>query len=87
MDTDGDGVGNNADPDDDGDGYEDADDAFPLDPEESVDTDGEWLDTTMVTVIRMPTTHSPWTQTNGWIPKMGWVTMRTRLYRIISVIC
>ena len=41
MDTDGDGVGNNADPDDDGDGYEDGDDAFPLDPNEWLDTDGD----------------------------------------------
>ena len=31
VDTDGDGVGNNADPDDDNDGVEDGADAFPLD--------------------------------------------------------
>ena len=31
VDTDGDGVGNNADTDDDGDGVGDASDAFPLD--------------------------------------------------------
>ena len=43
MDTDGDGVGDNADPDDDGDGYEDADDEFPLDPNEWLDTDGDGL--------------------------------------------
>ena len=32
MDTDGDGVGNNADTDDDGDGVPDISDAYPLDP-------------------------------------------------------
>jgi hypothetical protein len=31
VDTDGDGIGNNADSDDDGDGVADVDDAFPLD--------------------------------------------------------
>lgn len=41
LDTDGDGIGNNADTDDDGDGVSDAEDAFPLDPTESVDTDGD----------------------------------------------
>ncbi|MFN0130546.1 MAG: HYR domain-containing protein [Verrucomicrobiales bacterium] len=35
VDTDGDGIGNNADPDDDNDGVLDADDAFPLDPTRS----------------------------------------------------
>ena len=39
MDTDGNGVGNNADIDDDGDGVLDIADAFPLDSSESVDTD------------------------------------------------
>jgi hypothetical protein len=39
QDTDGDGIGNNADTDDDGDGVEDASDAFPLDASETVDTD------------------------------------------------
>ena len=41
FDTDGDGVGNNADPDDDNDGVEDGSDAFPLDAAELVDTDGD----------------------------------------------
>ncbi len=43
LDTDGDGLGNNADPDDDGDGVNDAADAFPLDPSEWADTDGDGL--------------------------------------------
>ena len=34
-------MGNNADTDDDGDGIEDALDAFPLDPAETVDTDND----------------------------------------------
>ena len=42
-DTDGDGVGNNADEDDDGDGVRDDEDAFPLDPEETHDTDGDGI--------------------------------------------
>jgi hypothetical protein len=41
LDTDGDGVGNNADSDDDGDGYVDDDDSFPLDPSEWLDSDGD----------------------------------------------
>ncbi|MGQ0733782.1 MAG: PxKF domain-containing protein, partial [Acidobacteriota bacterium] len=41
VDTDRDGIGNNADLDDDGDGVPDTTDAFPLDPSESVDTDGD----------------------------------------------
>ena len=41
LDTDGDGVGNNADDDDDGDGVADAEDAFSLDSSESLDTDGD----------------------------------------------
>jgi hypothetical protein len=41
LDTDGDGIGNNADNDDDNDGTLDVNDAFPLDPTESVDTDGD----------------------------------------------
>ena len=36
VDTDGDHVGNNADTDDDGDGYLDVVDAFPLNPSESI---------------------------------------------------
>ena len=41
VDTDGDGIGDNADTDDDGDGVEDTVDAFPLDPTETVDSDGD----------------------------------------------
>ena len=41
VDTDGDGIGNNADTDDDNDGVVDSVDAFPLDKAESVDTDGD----------------------------------------------
>lgn len=41
LDTDGDGIGNNADTDDDGDGTPDTADAFPLNPNESVDVDGD----------------------------------------------
>ncbi|NNF97766.1 MAG: hypothetical protein HKM93_00145 [Desulfobacteraceae bacterium] len=41
LDSDGDGIGNNADTDDDNDGVLDVDDAFPLDASESVDTDGD----------------------------------------------
>jgi Ca2+-binding EF-hand superfamily protein len=43
FDTDGDGVGDNADLDDDGDGYADSVDAFPNDPSEHLDTDGDGL--------------------------------------------
>ncbi len=43
VDTDGDGIGNNADTDDDNDGVLDLNDAFPLDPTESVDTDGDGI--------------------------------------------
>jgi len=47
YDTDNDGVGNNADNDDDNDGIEDALDAFPLNPNENLDTDGDGIgDTT-----------------------------------------
>jgi len=41
IDTDGDGIGNNADKDDDNDLTLDGEDAFPLDPSESIDTDGD----------------------------------------------
>jgi len=41
VDTDGDGIGNNADTDDDGDNVNDEEDTFPLDATESVDTDGD----------------------------------------------
>ena len=39
IDTDGDGIGNNADPDDDGDSCADVIDVFPLDPAECYDYD------------------------------------------------
>jgi hypothetical protein len=41
VDTDGDGIGNNADPDDDNDGAADAYDAFPLDSTEYLDNDAD----------------------------------------------
>ena len=41
LDTDGDGIGNNADKDDDNDGILDIHDGVPLDPFESIDTDGD----------------------------------------------
>jgi len=41
LDSDGDGIPDRLDPDDDNDGVEDARDAFPYDPLESVDTDGD----------------------------------------------
>lgn len=41
IDTDGDGIGNNADIDDDGDGVDDRTDAFPLDPSEWADSDND----------------------------------------------
>ena len=41
LDSDGDGIGNTADPDDDNDDVLDNDDAFPFDPTESLDTDGD----------------------------------------------
>lgn len=43
VDTDGDGVGNNADTDDDGDGVADTDDALPLDASENTDTDSDGI--------------------------------------------
>jgi Ca2+-binding EF-hand superfamily protein len=43
FDSDGDGVGDNADLDDDGDGVADSVDAFPYDPSETMDTDGDGL--------------------------------------------
>ncbi len=41
RDSDNDGTGDNADNDDDGDGVADADDAFPLNPNEDTDSDGD----------------------------------------------
>ena len=43
ADSDGDGIGNNADTDDDGDGVPDTQDTFPLDPSESIDTDSDGI--------------------------------------------
>ena len=43
SDIDGDGIGDNADPDDDNDGTPDVDDAFPLDPDEWADVDPDGL--------------------------------------------
>jgi len=43
TDHDGDGIGDNADPDDDADGVPDSEDTFPLDPSESRDTDGDGI--------------------------------------------
>ena len=43
FDTDDDGIGNNADADDDGDGVADSEDAFPLDVNEIMDTDGDGI--------------------------------------------
>ena len=43
LDTDGDGTPDTADPDDDNDGTLDVNDAFPLDPTETVDTDGDGI--------------------------------------------
>ncbi|MEO2115231.1 MAG: aryl-sulfate sulfotransferase [Candidatus Poseidoniia archaeon] len=43
VDTDGDGIGDNADTDDDDDGWSDDDDEFPLDASEWVDTDGDGI--------------------------------------------
>jgi len=40
---DGDGIGDNADADDDGDGMNDTSDAFPNDPNETTDTDGDGI--------------------------------------------
>jgi hypothetical protein len=43
IDTDGDGIWNVFDPDDDNDGVADGNDAFPLDPAESIDTDHDGI--------------------------------------------
>ena len=41
TDTDGDGIPNQTDPDDDNDGLEDDEDPFPLDPNNAPDSDGD----------------------------------------------
>jgi hypothetical protein len=41
LDTDNDGITNDSDPDDDGDGVDDLADALPYDPTETIDTDGD----------------------------------------------
>ena len=43
LDSDGDGIGDNADEDDDGDGIRDIEDAVPLDPSDSFDSDGDGI--------------------------------------------
>jgi parallel beta-helix repeat protein/VCBS repeat-containing protein len=43
ADSDGDGIGDNADTDDDNDGTADSDDAFPIDATETLDTDGDGI--------------------------------------------
>ena len=43
ADRDGDGIPDNIDPDDDNDGVNDTDDAFPRDPNETLDTDGDGI--------------------------------------------
>ncbi len=43
LDTDGDGIGNNADSDDDNDGAPDVADAYPFDPTETLDADGDGI--------------------------------------------
>ena len=53
SDNDGDGIGDNADTDDDGDGVADTEDAAPLDGSETSDNDGDGIG---VTPIRTMTT-------------------------------
>ena len=48
MDTDLDGLGNNADTDDDNDGTQDEYDAFPLDANEEIDRDGDESETLLI---------------------------------------
>ena len=61
FDTDGDGLGNNADTDDDGDGVVDAVDAFPLDATEGADSDGDGIGDN-------PDPDTPTFDTNGGHP-------------------
>ena len=53
YDTDGDGIPNKDDPDDDNDGLEDAIDPLPLDPNNKPDTDGDGLNDGIDTRIRI----------------------------------
>lgn len=55
VDTDGDGIPDINDPDDDNDGVADQDDAFPTDPNESVDTDGDGVGDNSDAFINDPT--------------------------------
>ncbi|GIT10655.1 MAG: hypothetical protein CM1200mP32_01480 [Methanobacteriota archaeon] len=59
-DYDGDGLCDKVDPDDDGDGTPDTDDAFPFDPTENAD-----LEATALVTTQTPTT----TATAGWTPR------------------
>ena len=75
LDADEDGIGNNADPDDDNDGVNDVDDAFPLDPTEWTDTDGDGLgnnadpdddnDGVEDAADAMPTDPTEWVDSDG----------------------
>ena len=56
VDTDGDGVGDNADPDDDGDGVDDLLDAFPLDASETVDSDFDGIGTMLIVTMMVTAT-------------------------------
>ena len=65
IDTDADGIGNNADTDDDGDSVLDTADAFPLDKTETIDTDADGIGNnavlmTTVTVFWTPQMRSRW---------------------------
>ena len=61
VDTDGDGIGNNADADDDGDGVADISDAFPLDNTESIDTDNDGV---LVASDAFPLDPTRWEDSN-----------------------
>ena len=62
ADTDEDGVGNNTDLDDDGDGVPDLEDAFPLDASETVDSDGDGVGDNSDVYPNDPT---EWTDSDG----------------------
>lgn len=75
LDSDGDGIGNNADPDDDNDGVLDVDDAYSLDPTEWLDTDGDGIgnnldanddnDLFVDSMDAFPLDASEWSDTDG----------------------